>query len=292
MSAPLDIIRKALDRAASDGSLAREPAPVARKEVAREPVTREPPPRRQSPKQADTGRTQYDYVSTRQIKPQDETLKAKRIIAPFRKDKRSVAFQILRAQILKTLRNKGWRSIAITSSKAGEGKSLVATNLAISMSMEFNQTVLLVDADLRRPVIADLLGIEVEHGLGDYLEKNVPLSDILVNPGMERLVVLPSKGDYANASELLSGPRMQQLAEELKTRYSDRVIVYDLPPLLVGDDALVCLPYADSVVLVVGDGQSSKDEVLQSRHLLEGHNILGVVLNKSTDSPPKNHYND
>jgi capsular exopolysaccharide synthesis family protein len=281
MGAPLDMIRKALDRASESDVI----APTAPE------ITREAPQRRQPPKHGPDGRTQYDYVATRQIKPDDHVLKGKRIVAPFRKDQRSIAFQVLRAQVLKALRHNGWRSIAVTSSKAGEGKSVIAANLAISMSMEFNQTVLLVDADLRRPVVADLLGVSIEHGLGDYLEKNVPLRDILVNPGMERLVVLPSKGNYANASELLSGPRMQQLAEELKARYSDRVIVYDLPPLLVGDDALVCLPYADSVVLVVGDGQSSKDEVLQSRHLLQDHNILGVVLNKSTDSPPKYAYN-
>ena len=230
------------------------------------------------------------YVTTRTIEPDEERLRENRIVAPFRTDVRSVAFQVLRAQILKRLRANNWRSVAITSTKSGEGKSVVSANLAISMSMEFNQTVLLVDADLRRPTINELLGIEATHGLADYLEDKVALQDILVNPGMERLVVLPSAGSYPNASELLSGPRMARLAEELQARYSDRVIIYDLPPLLVGDDAMVCLPYADSVVLVVADGESSKDEILQSQYLLRDHNILGMVLNKSTDSPPKYGY--
>jgi protein-tyrosine kinase len=280
MGAPLDLIRKALDRANESAASLPE-----------RPLT-EAPVRRRVPKAPEGGRTQYDYVSTRQITPDEAVLKKNRVIAPFRNDVRSVAFQVLRAQILKKLRAEGLKSVAITSSKAGEGKSVIAANLAVSMSMEFNQTVLLVDADLRRPMICDLLGIEVERGLGDYLEKNVPLRDILINPGMERLVILPSTGNYAQASELLSGPRMRQLAEEITARYSDRIIIYDLPPLLVGDDALVCLPYADSVVLVVGDGQSSKEEIIQSQHLLHDHNVIGVVLNKSTDSPPKYAYND
>jgi protein-tyrosine kinase len=282
MGSPLDLIRKALDRVNDEAAaLPQRPLPKA-------------PPRQHTPasKAAEAGRTQYDYVSTRQVSPDEAVLKQNRIIAPFRQDARSVAFQVLRAQILQKLRAQGLRSVAITSSKAGEGKSLIAANLAVSMSMEFNQTVLLVDADLRRPKICELLGLEVERGLADFLERNVPLQDILVNPGMERLVVLPSKGSFAHASELLSGPRMRQLAEEITARYSDRIIIYDLPPLLVGDDALVCLPYADSVVLVVGEGQSSKDEILQSQHLMRDHNVIGVVLNKSADSPPKYGYND
>jgi len=278
MGAPLDLIRKALDRANESASnLPERPIMEAR-------------PRRPQPVAPDRGRTQYEYVSTRTVEPNEAILRGNRIVAPFRNDPRSVAFHVLRAQILKKLRVHGWRSIAITSSSAGEGKSIVATNLAISISMEFNQTVLLVDADLRRPGVSDLLGVEAERGLGDYLDRKVPLQDILVNPGMERLVVLPSTGKFANASELLSGPRMQKLAEELKERYADRIVIYDLPPLLAGDDALVCLPYADSVLMVVGDGQSSEDEILQCQHLLRDHNVLGVVLNKSTDSPPKYAY--
>ena len=279
MGAPLDVIRKALDRANESASNLPERPIVERRQ------------RRQQPLPDDNKeRTQYDYVATRSVKPEEDVLRGNRIVAPFRNDARSTAFHMLRAQILKKLRDHHWRSIAVTSSKTGEGKSVLATNLAISISMEFNQTVLLVDADLRQPRIGNLLGIESERGLGDYLNQNVPVQDILINPGMERLVVLPSTGKYANASELLSGPRMQRLAEELKVRYSDRIIIYDLPPLLAGDDAMVCLPYADSVLMVVGEGQSTEEEILQSQHLLEDYNLLGVVLNKSTDSPPKYGY--
>jgi len=282
MTAPLDLIRKALDLANEASAAVPEHSYV-------------PPPSPQELRQEfrrkdKVADSKYSYVSTRKIATDDDALKTNRIVAPFRDDPRSVAFQVLRSQILKKLRDNDWKSIAITSSKAAEGKSVVALNLAISMSMEFNQTVLLVDADLRRPRVSELLGLEPEKGLGDYLEQKVSLPDILINPGMERLVVLPSTGRYQNASELLSGPRMRHLAEELKERYSDRIIIYDLPPLLGTDDALVCLPYADSVVLVVGDGQSSKDEILQSQHHLKGHNMAGVVLNKSTDYQPKKSY--
>jgi protein-tyrosine kinase len=285
MTAPMDLIRKALDRA-SDAPVGA-PVDMPRRSFA------SPPPLRQSqPKTEDGGRTQYDYVSTRRIKTDEEILKNNRIVAPFRDDTRSVAFKVLRSQILKKMRDHGWKSIAITSAKPEEGKSVVSLNLAISMSMEFNQTVLLVEADMRRPRICELLGLEAAKGLGSYLEQNVALRELLINPGMERLVVLPSIGNYPNASELLSGPRMRHLAEELKARYSDRIIIYDLPPLLGGDDALVCLPHADCVALVVGEGQSSKDEILQSRHHLRDHNVVGCILNKSTDSQPgKSYYN-
>ena len=280
MAAPFDLIRKALDRAN------QAPSEMPVRSFARPPLRQNPP------KIDETRGAQYDYVSTRKIEIDQAVLKNNRIVALFRDDTRSAAFKVLRSQILKKLRDHDWKSVAVTSTKPEEGKSVVSLNLAISMSMEFNQTVLLVDADLRRPRISELLGIEAEKGLGDYLEGNVALREILVNPGMERLVVLPSKGSYPNASELLSGPRMRHLAEEIKTRYSDRIVIYDLPPLLGTDDALVCLPYADSVVMVVGDGQSSKDEILQAQHHLQDHNLAGVILNKSTDSQPrKNYYN-
>ncbi len=206
MGAPLDVIRKALDRA-YESLPARMPSGRSFRRAPSHSSSR-PRSRRSVPNTITSRRARS--CPTRPCCATTESSRS------FRNDPRSVAFHVLRAQILKKLRTHGWRSIAITSSKTGEGKSVVATNLAISISMEFNQTVLLVDADLRRPGVSDLLGIEAEQGLGDCLEKNTPLADVLVNPGMERLVVLPSTGKFANASELLSGPRMQRLAEELK----------------------------------------------------------------------------
>ena len=96
---------------------------------------------------------------------------------------------------------------------------MIAANLAVGISQEVNQTVLLLDLDLRRPKIAKYFGLNPEFGVRDYLIDDVPLSKIFVNPGMERLVLLPGKGSVADSSELLTTPKALALVDEIKNRY-------------------------------------------------------------------------
>lgn len=220
------------------------------------------------------------YTQSRRIQVSQNILSENRIIAGNRADPRATYFRMLRTQVLHTMRENRWISLAVTGPLAGVGKSLVATNLAISLSLEVNQTVLLVDLDLRRPTLHKNFNFEPDFGLLDYLNGDVELTDLLVNPMFKRLLLLPGKGSTSESSELLSSPRMLDLFEELKSRYESRIIIYDLPPLLNIDDSMVILPNVDSTLLVVENGKNTQSEVLNSLRLLEGTNLIGTVLNK------------
>ncbi len=220
------------------------------------------------------------YEKTRVIPSSTSDFIHNRLVAALDNDPRATPFRMLRTQVLRTLRDKGWNSLAITAPTQGAGKSLVAANLAVSISKEVNQTVLLVDLDLRRPSLSQYFGIHPEHGLGDYLTKDISIESLMINPGLERLVILPGKNSVHNSSELITSPKMLSLAKEIKTRYQSRIILYDLPPLLVVDDAMAFMPHIDASLLVVENGANNKDDVLKSVSMLGKSNFIGTVLNK------------
>ncbi len=221
------------------------------------------------------------YSKTRCIKIADEELKARNIFAGFAHDQRSEPYRQLRSQVLQKMRTAGWQTLAITSPTAGNGKTLTALNLSISLSQEVNQTVLLIDLNLRNPGVAAALGItDIKYGIIDCVLNDIPLESILINPGYNRLVIAPGTPQGHLSSEILSSPQMQSLNAELKGRYADRLIIYDLPALLSSDDALVFAPQADAVLLVLEEGGATESELKQSMKLLEGATILGTVINK------------
>ena len=167
---------------------------------------------------------------------------------------------------------------------AGQGKTLTAINLSAALAREMHRTVLLVDADLRNPSIHDRFGLSSSKGLIDYLLDDVPITELLVNPGIEKLVVLPAGRQVPNSSELLSSPKMANLVDELKTRYPSRIIVFDLPPLLSSDDTLAFSPFVEAVLLVLEDGKTTKGELARAMEVLDGVHVLGTVLNRSSET--------
>jgi len=221
-----------------------------------------------------------EYSQTQRIATPQNVLSENRLIAGNRSDPRATSFRRLRTQVLQAMRENSWTTLAVTGPSSGIGKSLVSTNLAISISLEVNQTVLLVDADLRRPSIHKYFDFEPGHGLLDYLRGKANVNDLLVNPVFKRLVLLPGRGTTSESSELLSSPRMIKLVEDLKSKYKSRIIIFDLPPLLDIDDAMVFLPNVDATLLVVENGKNTQSEVQDSIRLLESTNLIGTVLNK------------
>jgi protein-tyrosine kinase len=138
---------------------------------------------------------------------------------------------------------------------------------------------LLVDADLRTPSVARYLGLEVKHGLADVLAGRATISECLINPAMQRLCILPARDSIDNSAELLSSPQMLQLVHEVKSRYPDRVVIFDLPPLMTVADTIGFLPIVDSCLLVVRDGAVEGTDLKRMVGLLEEHNLIGTVLN-------------
>jgi protein-tyrosine kinase len=160
---------------------------------------------------------------------------------------------------------------------------LIAANLAISLSQQIDGTVLLVDADLRKPSIHELFELDVQGGLSDYLKKKAELPNLLVNPGIPRLVILPGGKPTNNSSELLGAPRMESLIKEMKERYPDRFIIFDSPPLLTGADALVLSRYMDGIIIVVEAEKTKKDDLARIFELLKDRPVIGTVFNKALE---------
>lgn len=223
------------------------------------------------------------YKQTRVVQLDPKHLEQNRIISFSKSDARTVSFDRLRTQVLRTMRDYGWRTLAVTSPTASCGKTTVAINLALSIAHQTEQTVVLADFDLRDPQMADYLGLPESVSLVDYLNGNAPLSDVFVNPGIPRLTLLPNHKAILNAAETLMTKKMSDLVSDIRNRYESRLVIFDLPALLTTDDALAFLPLVDCVLLVVAGGQSSKLEVKESMRLIQNTELLGTVLNKADE---------
>jgi len=230
-----------------------------------------------------TDNISYTQTKTHKIDPL--LMRQRRVISLEKFGPESETFRLLRTKILKQLRDNNWNSIGITAPSQGAGKTMVAVNLAIAMAMEVNQTVLLVDLDLRRPQIQHYFDFKVDKGLQDCILRDVPVADILVNPSIERLVILPGSGMMEGTSELLTGHKMREIVQDLKQRYESRIIIFDLPPVLTGDDVLVSMEFFDSALLVVAEGESKPADISKAIQLLSATNLLGTVLNKAEKMP-------
>lgn len=221
------------------------------------------------------------YTETRIVQVSPDVLRRNRVIT----DTDSLdgtAYRLLRTRVLQRMIEKGWNSLAITSPSGKEGKTLTAINLAVSLSREINHTVLLADFDLRRPSVHKRFDYSPDVGIGDYLQReDIPLSQILFNPGIERLAILPGRESVPNHFEATASPRVIELVRELRTRYPDRLHLFDLPPLAALDDVLAFLPNVDAVLLVIEEGKTQRLALPRAQELLRGHVLMGTVLNKA-----------
>jgi Mrp family chromosome partitioning ATPase len=189
-------------------------------------------------------------------------------------------YGLLRTQVLQRMKKHGMTTLAVTGADPGCGVTTTAANLAIAIALDVNQTVLLVDLNLRKPAIHEKFGFQPRVGIDDYLRGEAQLKDCLVCPGLPRLVVLPAREAKGEAAaEVISSPRMTALAKELQNRYADRIIIYDTPPLLTSSDTLGFLPNVDAVLLVARSGRTTKAELEKSAHLLGSKPVVGSLLN-------------
>jgi capsular exopolysaccharide synthesis family protein len=220
-----------------------------------------------------------DGVRTKAVDLASAVLHRNRVVAAEFHHPVTDVYRSLRVKVLQALNAQGRTTLGVTSANHGEGKTLTAVNLAIALAMDVNHTVLLVDSDLRNPGVANCLGIEPAFGLSDYLIGKAELSECLVSPRIDRLSILPARSRIGNSAELLSSPQMLRLANELKQRYVDRLIIYDLPPVLAVGDAIGLLPAIDATLLVIRDGATRAADLHHAIELLSGYNLLGTVLN-------------
>ena len=223
-----------------------------------------------------------EYTRTRSIEGHADTQRKNRILSTMEHSAYADAFKILSTHVMQRMDEHQWSSLAVTSVGDDEGKTTTAINLGISIAREVEYTVLLVDANLRKPELHNYFGITPELGLSDYLQSDIDLADILIKPGeIDHLVMLPGGTPIMHSTEMLGSPKMCSLAQELKDRYPKRIIIFDLPPVLSTADTLSFLPCVDCALVVVEDDTTKEAELKQTIDLLSVTNIIGTVLNKA-----------
>ncbi|WJW75214.1 CpsD/CapB family tyrosine-protein kinase [Thiohalobacter sp. IOR34] len=228
------------------------------------------------------GTADISYTQTRVTPVSPEIMKKNRILTAVEDSPFADAYKMLSTQVLQRMKENGWNVLAVTSPGEDEGKTLTAINLAISLAREVSHTVLLVDANLRHPSIHEQLGLQAGAGLSDYLIDDAELPELLLHPeGLDNLVLLPAGRPVHNSAELLNSPKMVKLVDELKHRYPERFVIFDLPPVLSTADALAFSPYVDAALLVLEEGKTQAEQAQRAVDLLESTNVLGTVLNKS-----------
>ena len=189
-------------------------------------------------------------------------------------------FKTLRSRILHPLDDKKIpKTILITSALPKEGKSFVTANLGISLAHGMDQHSLLVDCDLRKPAMGRLFGLDNRLGLVDYLRDEASLPELITKTSIKTLSVIPSGKPPANPAELLGSTRMAALVEELSSRYEDRIIIFDSPPMLVAAESSVLAGQVDAVILVVRQSCSGKAQIQKMIDVIGEERILGLVFN-------------
>ncbi len=175
--------------------------------------------------------------------------------------------------------------IMVTSALPGEGKSFTAINLAISIAMERDNTVMLVDADVARPSVLNMLGLPPASGLLDVVDQDsVDISEVLLRTNIEKLSLLPSGTQHQRATELLASAAMVRLLHDMANRYPDRIIVFDSPPLLLTTEARALATHMGQVVLVVHAGQTAQSAVKEAVGTIESCPVKMMILNQSRES--------
>jgi protein-tyrosine kinase len=222
------------------------------------------------------------YTDTKVVKCNPDILHQNRVISVCTRDE-SDRLKILRTQVLNQMSEEGKNVLLVTSAGPGEGKTLTAINLAISFSHQFNKTVLLVDANIRNPSIHKYFGLDEGLGLSDYLLNHASLTDCLINPGMDRIVIFRAGTPRTNSAELLGSQRMQALLGEMKGRYPDRFIIFDSASILTSADPLVFANFVDGILIVVEAEKTKKEDLLKVMEMMKNKPIIGTVLNKSLD---------
>ncbi|MBE0603503.1 MAG: tyrosine protein kinase, partial [Deltaproteobacteria bacterium] len=239
-----------------------------------------PPDRPKDP--ARTLRVVPNYTVSRSVVLDPETLVENRCVAFFPEAPEMEPYRVLRTRILQAAEKKGGNTVMVTSALPQEGKTLTAVNLALTFSKAYLETALLVDCDLRQQKVHKMLGYESGKGLGDYVTDGCSVSDMIVWPGVDKLTVISGGRTVSESSELLGSPAIRELVEDMKGRYSNRYIFFDVPPVLTGADALAFAPLVDHILFVVRAGTTPTPEAQRALRMLPPEKVIGVVLNRQT----------
>lgn len=221
----------------------------------------------------------------KEVRLRADHLEANRIVAHGTSSPNGRYYDMLRTQVLQEMDKKSWQFLAVTSPTAGCGKTVTSCNLALSISRLPQRSVLLVDLDLRRPAVGKYLGIGDNGGVLSVLEGRAALSSAVLqaNIGPNGMLVL-SGSVSANSSEWMASQTMGALLQTIKRDFRSRIVIFDLPPMLLGDDVISILPRMDATLLIAGVGTTSVSDIKECQKHLKRSPVIRVVVNKATES--------
>lgn len=199
-------------------------------------------------------------------------------------------YRSLRTHVLKMAKLPDENAILITSASSGEGKTMTAINLALTIVKGVKENVLLVDCDLRCPDIHNRLGVETQYGLGHYLSNQADLPSIIYKTNIPRFSIIPAGKSLSLTPELLASEHMINLIQEVKTRYDDRYIILDAPPIIPVTDSCVLAEHVNWAIFVIQAGRTPRDTVASAISLFDQSKILGIVVNDIEVMPPEYKY--
>jgi len=194
------------------------------------------------------------------------------------------AYRMLRTRLLRRARTNGWTTIGVTSATPNDGKSLTVLNLGISVAREGNSEAVLLDFDMRNPSMCQYLGVKPTNQLLDYFERDATMADLFFSIGISNLLLASAVTGTERASELLAGDKVDRLIQYIKEHSANPIVLIDLPPLLVTDDALVVAPKVDALLVVASEGHTSRADLDKALGLLAEFPIAGLVLNHAKET--------
>jgi protein-tyrosine kinase len=225
-----------------------------------------------------------------EVEPDVSRLERQRLVSFAMKDPSHIAFNVLRTKVFKTLRDNGWKSLALTSPTSGCGKTMVAINLAFSLARQPSCRTVLIDLDLKKSGVARSLGVNAADSIGRYLEGNADLSDCFVRIG-ESLFLGLNHHTVKNPAELMHHDKAKTMLRRLTETLAPDVVLFDLPPLLATDEAIAFVPHVDASMLVVAAGETTAPQVTECERILrENGSFLGAILNKASGDSTKDYY--
>ena len=222
------------------------------------------------------------FRNTLELTPNIEAIRRNRLLEPGLVGVVAEGFRMLRTQVTQRMQQRGWNTLAVLAATAGDGATTVALNLAMAISADPKRSALLVDFNLRHPGVAAALGIPGEPGVEQCLMNEYRIPEVFVRiKGYDHLMIAPAAAPVAQSSELLASEKARNLVADVKTRYKDRIVLFDLPPVLESDDALGFAPLIDAVLLVIAEGRTRIEDVQRCFELLKHRPVVGTVLNQS-----------
>ena len=211
--------------------------------------------------------------------PQPEEFDPKLVVVTRPYSFEAEQFKLLRSSLMFPSSGPPPRSVLVTSTDPGEGKTLVAANLAASIALNLDRYVLLIDCDLRRPYLHKLLGFEETPGLSEYLTGCCSLESLLLKTSLERFSFLAAGKIPVNPAELLNSDKMFKLMEEVRDRYADRLVIIDSPPPMLASESKALARIVDGVLLVIKHRSTKREDAAELVEKIGKDKILGTVMN-------------